>query len=218
MCFSAPASFIAATALIGAGIATLRLTSRPSEWPLGAIPLLFGVQQGIEGQIWVLLGAGATTIEGGWTMGYSLFSHVLWPIFVPMAVALLEPVAWRRRAIWGTQIVGLAVGGYLLYNLIQFPISARILGQHLVYETPHFYEAPVMTGYLIATCASSLLSHHSMIRWFGAASLTTFLLAYAIHAATLVSVWCFFAAILSVTVYLHLRGAQRAQRSDPTSA
>lgn len=213
MCFSAPASFIAATVLTGVGIAALRATSRPSEWTFGAIPLLFGVQQGIEGVIWVLLGAGATAIEGGWTMGYSLFSHVLWPIVVPLAVGLLEPVAWRRRAIWSTQLVGLAVGGYLLYNLIRFPIAVRILGQHLVYESPHFYLVPVMTGYLLATCASSLLSSHRMIRWFGVASLGTFLLAYAIHAATMISVWCFFAAILSVIVYLHFRGARRTLRS-----
>jgi hypothetical protein len=214
MCFSAPASFIAATVLTGVGIAALRLTSHRSEWPFAAIPLLFGVQQGIEGVIWLVLGDGGTTIEGGWSMGYSLFSHVLWPIFVPLAVGLLEPYGWRQRAIWGTQMVGLAVGGYLFYNLIRFPIVVHVLGQHLVYDSPHFYIAPVMSGYLIATCASSLLSSHHMIRCFGAASLGTFFLAYAIHAATLISMWCFFAAILSVIVYLHFRGARRTLRTD----
>jgi hypothetical protein len=35
--------------------------------------------------------------------------------------------------------------------------------------------------------------------------LVAFFAAYRIHAATMVSVWCFFAAILSVLVYVHLR-------------
>ena len=44
-----------------------------------------------------------------------------------------------------------------------------------------------------------------MIRLFGALSLLTFAAAYAIHVATLVSVWCFFAAVLSFVVYFHFR-------------
>jgi hypothetical protein len=126
-------------------------------------------------------------------------------VFVPLAVGLLETVPWRRKALAACQIAGVAVGLYLLYAILEYPVTARVLGQHIVYESPHFYIVAVMALYLIATCISSLLSSRAVIRMFGALSLVTFLAAYAIHAATLVSMWCFFAAVLSFIVYYYFR-------------
>jgi hypothetical protein len=56
MCFSADVSFAAAatTGLIGA--VTIRKAPKLSEWPLAAIPLVFGAQQAIEGCLWLALG------------------------------------------------------------------------------------------------------------------------------------------------------------------
>jgi hypothetical protein len=208
MCFSATASFIAAAALTTAGVATLRMVSRRSELPFAAVPLLFGIQQLVEGLIWLSFDATSPVANPPLTFIYSLFSHVLWPIYVPFAVRLLETVRWRRQALLATQVAGLLVGLYLLYFLARFPVTSRVLGQHVVYESPHFYQAAVMSLYLIATCASSMLASHPLIRMFGLLTLVTFLTAYAIHAATLVSVWCFFAAILSLIVYVYFSRAR----------
>lgn len=212
MCFSAPASFVAGAALVTVGVATLRLTSRRSQIPFAAIPLLFGVQQLIEGLIWLSFRDASPLSNPPLTFAYSLFSHVLWPIYVPLAVRLVEGVPWRRRALAATQVAGVVVGLYLLYFLVRFPVTSRVLGQHIVYESPHFYIATVMALYLIATCVGSMLASNRTIQLFGALSLATFLAAYAIHAATLVSVWCFFAAILSFIVYGYFRGERRATR------
>jgi hypothetical protein len=209
MCFSASASFIAGAALCATGVATLRMTARKAEIPLATIPLLFGLQQITEGLIWLSFRTGSLLPEATLTLVYSLFSHVLWPMFVPLAVGLLETVPWRRKALATCQIAGVAVGLYLLYAILAYPVKARILGQHIVYESPHFYIVAVMTLYLIATCISSLLSSRAIIRMFGALSLVTFLAAYVIHPATLVSMWCFFAAVLSLIIY-HYFGRQRA--------
>ena len=212
MCFSATASFIAGATLVTGGIATLRLASRPSEIPFAAIPLLFGIQQFIEGLIWLSFGSSPPLPNPPLTFVYSLFSHVLWPIYVPFAVLLLEAVPWRRRALLATQFAGLAVGLYLLYYLVQFPVTSRVLGQHIVYESPHFYIGAVMALYGSATCVSGMLSSHRIIQLFGVLALATFLAAYAIHVATLVSVWCFFAAVLSFIVYGYFRSERRADR------
>jgi len=139
------------------------------------------------------------------TLAYSLFSHVLWPIYVPLAIGLLETVSWRRKALLACQVAGLAVGLYLLYLIVHFPVKSRVPGQHIVYESPHFYIVGIMILYVVSTCVSSMLSSSRTIRAFGALSVATFLAAYAIHAATLVSVWCFFAAALSLIVYFYLR-------------
>ena len=205
MSFSAPASFIAGAVLTTVGIAPLRLACRPSEIPFAAIPLLFGLQQLVEGLIWLSFREASPLPNQTLTFIYSLFSHVLWPIYVPFAVRLLETAPWRRRALLAAQFAGIAVGLYLLYFLVQFPVTSQVLGQHIVYESPHFYSGPVMSLYLIATCVSSMLASHWLIRAFGVLVLVTFVAAYAIHAATLVSVWCFFAAILSLIVYAYFR-------------
>lgn len=218
MCFSASASFVAGAALTTAGIATLRLRTRPAEIPFAAIPLLFGVQQIIEGLIWLSFREASSLPNASLTLAYSLFSHVLWPIYVPFAVGLLESVSWRRKALFATQIAGISVGLYLLYFLVRFPVVSKVLGQHIVYESPHFYIRVVMVLYLIATCASSMLSSDRIIRSFGVLSLATFGAAYAIHAATLVSVWCFFAAILSFIVYVYFQRRRRFRTAQLPSA
>lgn len=199
MCFSATASFVAGTALSTIGLATIRMSSRAAEIPLALIPFLFGAQQFTEGMIWLSFQNVSLVSNAALTFVYSLFSHVLWPIFIPFAVGLLETVPFRKKALAGCQIVGMAVGLYLLYIIIQFPVS-RVLERHIAYESPHFYVVPVMVLYLIATCASGLFSSNRVIQIFGALSLATFVAALAIHVATFFSVWCFFAAILSFLI------------------
>ena len=208
MCFSASASFVAGAALCVAGVATIRMTARRAEIAFAMIPLLFGIQQLVEGMIWLSFENESPLRNAPLTFIYSLFSHVLWPIFIPFAVGLLESVPWRKRAVAACQIAGTVVGLYLLYNIVQFPVTSRVLGKHIAYDSPHFYLIEVMLLYLTATCASSLFSSHRVIQVFGALSLATFLAAYAIHVATFFSVWCFFAAILSFIVYFYFRQAR----------
>ena len=129
MCFSASASFIAGISLSAAGVATIRLTVRRVEIPFAAIPLLFGIQQIIEGMIWLSLQEQSSLPVARLTLIYSLFSHVVWPTFVPFAVVLLETVPWRRKALMACQVAGAVVGLYLLYcrrRLNIDPLGVRI--------------------------------------------------------------------------------------------
>lgn len=209
MCFSASVSFIAGTALTMVGLVTIRMTSRRADLPFAMIPFLFGVQQLTEGMIWLSFRSGSPLPNATLTFVYSLFSHVFWPIFVPFAVGMPEAVPWRKKALAACQIAGTAVGLYLLYFIAQFPVTSRVIGKHIAYESPHFYRVTVMALYLIATCVSGLLSSNRIIQVFCALAFVTFLAAYAIHVATFFSVWCFFATLLSFIVYFYVR-SQRA--------
>lgn len=204
MCFSATASFIAGTTLSGVGVATLRRAQTKSEVPFAAIPLLFGVQQLIEGVIWLTFSHDAPLLRQTMTYVYSGFSHVLWPIYVPLAMGFMEAARWRRRAIAAFQAAGLVVGLYLLYSIVVRPIVAEA-DRHIVYVTPHFYLPAVIVLYLAATCVTCFFSSHGFVKLFGVLALLSFAAAYVAAAHALVSVWCFFAAILSVLIYLHLR-------------
>ena len=205
MCFSASASFIAGTALSVTGIATLTISKAKKDRPFAIIPLLFGIQQLMEGVIWLSFSHDLPLLRQVMTYLYSLFSHVLWPVYLPFAVGVMETVQWRKKIILALGLAGIAVGLYLLYFILKFPVVAELAGRHIVYVSPHFYQVPVMIIYLSATSVSCLFSSHRFVKLFGVLLFLTFLAAYKIHALTLVSVWCFFAAILSLLIYLHIR-------------
>ncbi len=205
MCFSAPASFIAGTALSAIGVAALRNTRVRSELPFAMIPLLFGIQQLTEGVIWLTFSYDAPILKETMTYLYSVFSHVLWPIYVPLAMGIMEAVRWRKKAIFAFGVAGVAVSLYLLYFIVATPMVAEVVGRHIVYDSPHFYLIPVMVVYLAATCVSCVFSSHAFVKLFGGLLFASFAAAYIIHVMALVSVWCFFAAILSLLIYIHLR-------------
>ena len=213
MCFSATASFSAGALLLGIGTLTLRsamAAQQRRELPFAAIPLLFALQQLIEGVIWLTFSDEAPLLNSVMTHVYSFFSHVLWPIYVPVAVLLMEPAGWRRRALFGFVAAGTVVGAYLLYVLVAFPVVSQPTGQHIEYVSPHFFAAVTMALYLLSTAISPLLSSHRMVQVFGVLALLSFGAAYAFYAMWFISVWCFFAALLSAVVYLHfaLRGRE----------
>ena len=203
MCFSATASFTAGTVLLGVGTLTLMAAERPRELPFAAIPMLFAIQQLIEGVIWLTFSHDAPQINAVMTHVYSFFSHVLWPAYVPVAVLLIEPQGWRRRPLLAIIAAAVALSGYLLYILLAYPVISRPTDQHIEYISPHFFAAATMTIYLFSTTISPILSTHRMVRVFGVLALLSFAAAYYFYATWFISVWCLFAAMLSAVIYLH---------------
>ena len=200
MCFSATASFVAGTSLTALGLLTVKRAKRKKEIPFAAIPLLFGMQQIVEGVLWLSFDYDAVQLKILATYIFTVFSHVLWPMYMPFAVALIEPNARRRKIMRVFQVTGVAVGLFLLLLMFTLPLKA-VVHEHIIYVSPHFYEWPVMILYLASTCLVAFFSSYGLIRFFGVLALLLFFVAYAIHSAAFFSVWCFFAAILSVIIY-----------------
>lgn len=199
MCFSATASFVAGGALTATGGLTLAQARTKWELPFASIPLLFGIQQAIEGVVWLSFGFPLLNMVA--TYAFSMFSHVLWPIFVPIAILLLEKDPVRKKALRLFVGIGLAVGLYLLYFILVDGITAKIINRSISYDATHLYLSFVLMLYVFATCVSGFVSSHRIINIFGSVMLMSFFVAGWFFAETLVSVWCFFAAILSVVVY-----------------
>ncbi|MBI3677008.1 MAG: hypothetical protein HY243_10395 [Proteobacteria bacterium] len=203
MCFSATASFVAAGALGAGGVVTLLQVKTKQEVPLASIPLLFGIQQLIEGTVWLSFDNPALNVAA--TYAYSIFSHVLWPAFVPLAILLIETDPVRRNALKIFSLIGLGVGSYLLYFVIADPVVAHVVNHSIAYHSPHLYPWTTMALYLIATCGSCLLSSHKIIDVFGVVLFVSFAVAAWFYTETFFSVWCFFAAILSAIVFWYFR-------------
>lgn len=204
MCFSATVSFVAGVALISFGVATVKIVKKRSEIPFALIPLLFGAQQLVEGMLWLSFKYDAASLNMLMTYLFTLFSHVLWPMYVPFSIGLIETVVWRKKVLWGFQFVGVALSTYLLYSIINFPVISEI-SENMVYVLPYVREHPAMDLYLAATCIAPFFSSHNFVRLFGVLTFVLFLAALWFYTVALFSVWCFFSAILSVVIYLHFR-------------
>lgn len=212
MCFSATASFTAGTALSAVGGLTLRKSQGRVELPLALVPLLFGVQQLSEGLLWLSLEHDLGALRSWTTYVFSMFSHVVWPIFVPFAVLLVERNRRRRTSLAVFQLVGIGVGLYLLYFIVRYPVVARVEGRSIFYDSPHFFIGLVLVAYFLATCISGLFSSHRCVNVFGVLAFALAVLAYEVSVKTFVSVWCFFAAVLSLLIYIHFSGPMQACR------
>lgn len=211
MCFSAGASFIAGGVLSTAGVATLKKTKKASEVPLAATPFLFGIQQITEGFVWVALQQNLVMLSQVASFIFSLFAYALWPAYIPFAVLLLENNPIRRRIILPLFILGLGVTGYLLYYIVLYPVSCQIVENSIHYAESVPYGMNLFWLYVLAGAASCFASSHKLIRVFGLLLIASICVAYYFHAFTFVSVWCFFAAILSLVIYLFFkeRNAQK---------
>jgi uncharacterized protein DUF6629 len=209
MCFSATASFSAAAVIGGVGVATLRQAVSkhdPRLIPLAAFPLLFSLQQVVEGLLWLDLDEpGPGALRGALVHAFQGYAEVFWPIFAPLAAWLIEPDRLRRRLIALCLAVGVALSIYLLTMMIAHPYEAFAAGGHIVYRNDHRYPIGIEVPYVVATTISLLLSSHRSVRLPALVVLIGFGVAYLSFHPAYISVWCFFAALASVLVYLHVR-------------
>jgi len=183
------------------GVLTIGKTRSKSEIPFAAIPLIFGVQQAVEGMIW-LYPVGPSVVHSCMTTDFSFISHVFWPVFIPVAVLLIEKVQWRRRALEVFMCVGFVMGLWLLYLFMTVPMHAVILNHSINYVSSHSYSIAEQYLYLVAACLCCLFSSHRYVNLFGLLVFFSAVLTSVFWSVTFVSVWCFFSAIVSAVIYL----------------
>lgn len=203
MCFSATASFIAGGALSATGTVAVRRTGGFLRRPIAAAPLFFGIQQLVEGALW--LSIGFPWVQAPATYAFLFFSHVFWPTFLPYAVWREEKGPKRKEALAWFVWFGAAVSLYLLYFIVRGPVASTLLGNGIAYDVPLPNYAVIPGAYILAACGCCFVSSHKFIRVFGMALITSLGLAYGYYLHAFASVWCFFAAILSLIVFAHLR-------------
>lgn len=203
MCFSATASFVAGGALVATGAVTISKTHSREELPLACIPLLLGLQQLIEGVVWISFGHPLVNVMA--THAYSMFSHVLWPMYVPVAIMLIEANTLRRETLSLFSLLGFSLGMYLLYTIITYPVTAHVVEHSIAYDSPHFYSLIILLMYLVTICGSCYMSSHKIINILGLVLIISFFIAGWFYVETFFSVWCFFGAILSFIIFLYFQ-------------
>lgn len=209
MCFSAPVSFAASAFVAGAGALALRETRAVTERPFASVPLLFAMQQFVEGVLWLLLpqigtgGASHLLVQI-----YAFFIGVIWPMVIPLGILLIESDRLRKRLMTGVLAIGVivAIGTFII--ILRYGVEVAVVNHCLVYSNPFGGGLLVRSAYVIATCAAYFLSSHRSVRWIGIAMLGGFGVAYSFYHLNWPSVWCFFAALVSALIYYHFRRAR----------
>lgn len=213
MCFSATASFTAAAFTGVIGIVTLSRVTTRAQAPLAAVPLIFALQQLIEGSLWLTLDAGPpSALSDGLTYAFLALAESWWPIVVPLVVFLAEPDRLRRRLLAPIAVLGAGVGLYLLWQILGQPHRAMIIDEHMVYVTEGRLAFPLAATYFVATVLPPLLSSHRTVAILGLIVLVGATVAYLAYWEAFVSVWCFLAAAGSAVILFHFERPRWTRR------
>lgn len=209
MCFSAPVSFTASGVLGVTGVLSLSKVKSSREIPLATIPLLFGIQQLIEGFIW--LGVGNGNIGQVFVYGFLFFAYLIWPFYIPLSVWLIEPVSKKKKQIMTLLFLGVAVCIYLLVVTLLFhKVEVEVVGCHIGHPyAGNIWYAFIFPFYLATVGFAPLLSSFKTIRIFGATVILSSLVSLIFALTAFTSVWCFAAAILSVIILFYFLKEKR---------
>ncbi|WP_051470937.1 DUF6629 family protein [Patulibacter minatonensis] len=210
MCLSPEVDFVGGTAIAAIGVATLTQVRRPRDLVIAALPLGFGVHQFVEGFVWLgLRGQVSAGVGNAARDAYVIYAQAVLPMLVPLGFALLEPERRRRMLVWPFAVLGLVTGLFLLWQVTQWPIVAEERAHCVAYTTHTPYAIPSATAYVLAVCAPALLSSRRYLRWFGVLNVVGLLGAATMQEEEFTSVWCLYAAVMSVLILVHFRRERR---------
>jgi hypothetical protein len=98
--------------------------------------------------------------------------------------------------------------------MLRGPVTVRLGSHHLAYSIGLRHGLLIIGLYVVATCGSLLLSGYRDIVVFGAANLVVVIILARLTADGFASLWCFYAAIASGAISLHMRFA-KVHRAHP---
>ena len=217
MCFSPDADFVAGAVVAGVGVETLRHVRARRELIVGALPLLFGIHQLVEGFVWLgLRGQVSHGFGDAAKEAYIVYAHAVLPVIVPLGFMLLEPDRRRSRVMLAMASVGAVLGAYLLWQVTAYPVGAHEEARCIDYTTHTPNDAIIALLYVAATCGPALISSRRYLRWFGLISLVGVIVTAVVRVDELTSLWCVYVAFVSVLILEHFR-RQRASEVHVTS-
>lgn len=222
MCFSASASLTASAFLIPTGIYCIRMAldrDTPSESPrdreylaISCIPLFFGIQQAFEGLLWLGFEAHSSTEISFSALGFLFFSHFLWLVWIPFSAFTLEPNLVKKNILIGLTAIGTIYGIFLYFPLL-------LNSDWLVVSVNHSsinYQIRLILGdflhgqivvliYVVLILFPLFFSSLRSINRLGGLLAVSVFLTYFSFSYAFISVWCFFAALISgyVVYMLH---------------
>jgi len=217
MCFSAGASFAGGIVISAVGVATVRKVRKPTQRLFAGIPLLFGFQQFAEGVLWVTLRSGGHDwLQNAATYIFLITALVIWPVMIPLSMWFIEEVKRRKKILAGLIVTGCLPSLFYAFCLISYDVTPQINGFHIYYvdDFPKTLVDIAFLFYLASTVAPLFVSSVRRMWLVGILITVSCLVTRIFFAQYLTSVWCFFAALISVVIYWILSESQTTVPSE----
>lgn len=217
MCFSATASFASAAIVGVAGIASIKNAERKEEKYFASIPLIFAMQQLVEGFVWLSFNSEIVPDWQSFSIkAFLFFATVVWPLIVPLTVWKMEESSIRRKLLFGIFIAGIIFSLGSLSFMFIYPSNATISEKHVYYQLYYPLRDSLVVSilYLGTTVFSLLLSTRKWVPVLGVLIFASYLVSRFYFEDHVISVWCFFAAIMSVIIYLVMSGRLKGFKTE----
>lgn len=209
MCFSAEASFTVGTALLPAGTycVAAAIRKRPRFLPLAVVPLLFGVQQIAEGFVWLGLHRDDPALIRTASLFFLFFALAFWPFYFPFMSAWMEPHLPRRRIFAAMALLAFAWFWLLYVPIVADPesvLTTRVVHHSIQYDYgglaiyQYVPRSLLRILYFLCVAVPMAFGSESLGRTAGITFAASAVFAVLIYDYAFVSVWCFFAAALSL--------------------
>jgi hypothetical protein len=211
MCFSAGASFTGGIVISAIGVATLGKVRKPAQKLFAGIPLLFGFQQFAEGVLWITLRSGGhERLQDAVAYIFLITALIIWPVMLPLSMWLMEEVKKKKIILVGLMVTGGILSLFYAFCLLSYNVTPRIQSFHIQYidEFPGTLIKIAFVVYLASTIAPLFVSSIKWMWLFGILITVSCLVTGIFFAQYLTSIWCFFAALVSVVIYWILSGSQ----------
>lgn len=215
MCFSAAASFTAAIVLTTISIILCTQTHMRRIRVLAYSPFMFGLQQACEGFVWLSF----TQPAWQWIQPFAAFSFLFfalawWPFWIPFALTFIEPRTMQRKTLIKLLVFGIFFSSCMILYLYFYETSASATCNHIFYSIhiPQKTKPFVGALYLIPTIVPFFISSIWGMNMLGTVLFLSCLFSYISYSMHFISVWCFFAAILSGLVAVIIRHEKKAQQ------
>lgn len=206
MCLSAEASFSAAAILLPAGILTTYRSYKVDRQYLAfaALPALFGIQQLLEGMVWVAGARGDEDLVTQYSLGYMFFAWLAWPVWVPVSVYFIES-GIRRVLCLFFAIAGGMIGAlqFVPYFAHDGWLVTTFLEKAIRYEGSELLDLVTTRAvtygiYLAIIIAPLFISRYRDVRVFGLLVTGVMIVTYLFFTYAYISVFCFGGAVVSV--------------------
>jgi hypothetical protein len=205
------------------GGVSLRQEKDPAHRMLALVPLLFAGQQVAEGVVWLTLGRPELELLQLFAVTAFLgFALAVWPMWVPLSLRVGEQNPRRRAVLSALSVVGLVVAVFAGVMLAAERPVAYVAGHSLSYGHHQTNRLLVLAVYLpmymVASVLPFFVSTVNRSKLMGAVLVVSLAATFVLKRDAFVSVWCFFAALLSAIIVRGIGEYHRARSAAITIA
>jgi hypothetical protein len=205
MCLSPQFDIVAGVAISVVAVDALRHCRSPRLAGLAALPAIFAVHTFTSAVVWLgLQGSVSATVLDVATAFYVVVAFVLLPVYVPLAILVMEPRGWRRPAL----LLLTAAGGYAAVEFMLAVVGGR--GSAIACDRYIDFGVSATSSYsavlyVVATCGALLLSGQRILFVWGLLNIAAVGALSLWASRGLPSLWCLWAASTSFFVAWYLR-------------